>query len=593
MKIAYAKIIAILLVSCLGIVIYSNTFQNSFQFDDEESIVKNINITNLSNLKTIWDFWPTRFLTYLSISINYHFSKLNIFSYHLFNLIVHLACAILVWWLVYLTVGWNLFAFFCALIFVAHPLQTQAVSYIIQRSTSLATFFYLGCLGLYVKARVLQEEKKSALSIKFFYSCSFIAGLLAMFSKEMASTLPLIILLYEFTFLKTKKTINWKTVFPFLLLPLAIPLTMWLSRSVNFLELRRITSLPAGISPTQYLLTQFRVILTYFRLLIIPLNQNLDYDYPLAKSAFTLQIFTSLLVLILILFLAARLFSKAKLISFGIFWFFITLIPESSIFPIQDVIVEHRLYLPMVGFSFFLVAGIFYILGARHIKKAVILLLIIVAGYSFLTYQRNLVWKDEFTLWNDVVNKSKNKARSYCNRGIAYFRQGDYARAITDFNQAVSLNPDYAQVYLNRGITYFASGDYAQAISDYNSALKLKPDYADAYTLRGLLYTSQGNYDQAISDYNQAIKINPNTVKAYLNRGIVYGQKGNFNQAVLDYTQAINLKPDYADAYYNRAVTYFYVHEYAKAQLDVEKFQKLGGKPRPQFLKQLERASGR
>ena len=118
-----------------------------------------------------------------------------------------------------------------------------------------------------------------------------------------------------------------------------------------------------GISPMHYLLTQFRVMVTYIRLVFLPVNQNLDYDYPIFKSIFEFPVLISFLFLIFILFSAKRLFSKYRLVSFSIFWFFLTLLPESSLFPIHDVIFEHRLYLPLVGYSMFLVSSVYYLLG--------------------------------------------------------------------------------------------------------------------------------------------------------------------------------------------------------------------------------------
>jgi len=160
----------IFFLSCLGLIIYSNTLYSPFHFDDINSIPTNPSIKNLSNLKAIWDFWPTRFITYLTVALNYHFSHLRVFAYHLFNLIVHTLSAVLVWWLVLLTFSTPLIkgqkiarhashiAFFVSLVFVTHPIQTQAVTYIIQRATSLASLFYLASLSLYAKSRLLELE---------------------------------------------------------------------------------------------------------------------------------------------------------------------------------------------------------------------------------------------------------------------------------------------------------------------------------------------------------------------------------------------------------------------------------------------------
>jgi tetratricopeptide (TPR) repeat protein len=565
---AYSGVFALIILSCLGVIIYSNTLDSSFQFDDYNSIVFNPSIRNPANLGTIWNFWPTRFITYLSFALNYHLNQLNVFNYHLFNLIVHLVCAILVWWLVLLTFSTptmkdakitpqaNLIAFFAGLVFLAHPIQTQAVTYIIQRATSLAALFYLASVALYAKSRLLQLETQVRGSYRFYYAGSLITAVLAMFTKEMTITLPMMILLYEFCFLKTEKGINWKQLIPFLITLLIIPLTMFLSKSVNFQEMRRIAEPAPNIFPWHYLLTQFRVMVIYLRLLFLPLNQNLDYDYPIAKSLLDLPTLASLLLLMLILIIAIRICSRYKLISFAIFWFFLALLPESSLIPIKDVIYEHRLYLPMVGFSLFLISIIYYSFGKNNIKPMVFILFIVITCYSILTYQRNFIWKDELSLWNDTVSKSPKKARAYNNRGLAYQTHGNLDQAISDYNNAIEISPNLFEAYSNRGLTYQTQGNLKQAMSDYNKAIELKPNFAEAYSNRGIAYQTQGNLKQAMSDYNKAIELNPNYADAYNNRGLIYQTQGNLKQAMSDYNKAIELNPNYADAYTNRGLIY-------------------------------------
>ena len=167
--------------------------------------------------------------------------------------------------------------------------------------------------------------------------------------------------------------------------------------------MRRVTEGAPGISSAHYFLTQFRVLVTYIRLLFLPLNQNFDYEYSISKSLFELSTLVSFLFLTSILFFARRMFSRYRLISFSILWFVLTLTPESSVIPIKDVIFEHRLYLPMAGFSIFLVSGTYYFFGKNFFKVMIVTLTLIVAGYSFLTYQRNKIWKNEITLWEDGV----------------------------------------------------------------------------------------------------------------------------------------------------------------------------------------------
>ncbi|MFH0795948.1 MAG: tetratricopeptide repeat protein [Candidatus Omnitrophota bacterium] len=567
-----STLITVIAICLLGVLVYSNTFHSSFHFDDTQNIVTNYAIRNISNLRTIWDFCPTRFFTFLSLASNYHFHKLSLPGYHLFNLAVHIGGALLVRWLIILTLSTPvmknsplikyapLISFFAGLIFVSHPVQTQAVTYIIQRAASLAAFFYLFSLCLYAKARLAQNEKLKLSRWRIYYAGSVLTAVLALFTKENTVTLPFLFLFYELSFFRFDKKTTVKHLLPFFLILLAVIVTMRSTGSVKFSEMKNLNeeNTPSSIiSPRQYLLTQFRVIVTYLRLLLIPVNQNLDYDYPLSQTLFNLPTLASLCLLTLFLITAVLLFRKERLISFSIFWFFLTLMPESSIIPISDVIFEHRLYLPMVGYCIFLPATGYYLFGGKRLKPVIYnTLLAIVICYSALTYVRNQVWKDDSTLWNDTVNKSPNKARPHYNRGVVYRDKGDSDKAIADCNQALRINPNYAYAYNNRGAAYWDKGDSDKAIADYNQALRINPNYADVYNNRGVAYKSKGDYDKAIADYNQALRINSNYADVYNNRGVAYQSKGDYDKAIADYNQALKINPNYAYAYFNRGMAY-------------------------------------
>lgn len=195
----------VLVLLLAGFIIYSNTFFSPFHFDDGFSISDNLSIRHIQNLKDIWSFWPLRFITYLSLAFNYYFHRLDVLGYYVFNLAVHLGSSLLVWRLSLLTFSTpvmkeqkiarhaGLISFFAGLIFLTHPVQTQAVTYIIQRAASLAAFFYLVSLSLYVKSRLLEGSGRRI----FYYIGSLLAAVLAMFTKEITITLPLMVCLYE------------------------------------------------------------------------------------------------------------------------------------------------------------------------------------------------------------------------------------------------------------------------------------------------------------------------------------------------------------------------------------------------------------
>lgn len=566
-----SRTLALIIVCGLGFLVYSNTLHGSFHWDDNPSIVKNFSLRTLPQLTPIFKFWPTRFFTYLTFAFDYRVHQLHVYGYHLVNLIVHICSAALAWRLVLLLFAApsmknqkiagckDLIAVCVGAVFVAHPVQTQAVTYIAQRPASLGTMLYLACLVMYIKSRLPAKEARAAWPRRLYYAGSLAALVLAMFTKEMTITLPLMILLCEAYFFPDARPRPWKRLAPFFLGLFIIPVTMAMTGSVDFARATRLSEPLTPISPWHYLLTQLKVVLLYIRLLFLPVNQNLDYDFPVAQSLADPTVLLAGFALVGILILALKMRSRYRLAAFGILWMFIALTPESSIVPIKDVVAEHRLYLPMVGYSIFMVSSVYYAFVDRNIRFATMVLALVVSWYAVLAYSRNFIWKNELTLWSDVVSKSPRKARPYYNRGLAYQNRGTRELAMSDFNRALELKPDLYQAYNNRGIIYFDRNERDRSLSDFDTALRINPRYAESYNNRGALYASDGNFDRALADFNQAITIDP----------------------------------AYIDAYANRAALYFKRHEYDKSRQDVRTVEKLGGELKRSFLEQLQAVSGR
>ena len=480
----------------------------------------------------------------------------------------------------------NFMALFAGLIFVSHPVQTESVTFIWQRAASMATMFYLASLCFYIQSRLMRDSV-------IYYIGALITTMMAMFTKEISITLPLMILIYEVMFLKDKRSLNWRRLSPFLLAIFIIPLITLLTHSARVPYIQGSPELPEGTSPVQYMLTQLRVMVTYTRLAFIPLNQNFDYDYPISKSIFEAPTLFSFLFLIVILYAARRLYPKYRLISFSIFWFFLNLLPESAPFPVKDVIFEHRIYLSLVGYSIFLASSMYYLFGKKHFKTMVVILLMTITCYAVLTYQRNKVWQDDISLWDDVSQKSPHKVRSYCNLGLDYAKQGNLFQAIWDFNKVLEIDPKSTLAYYNRGLCYDKQGKLIQAISDFTKVIAMKPDYAPAYYNRGFCYDKQDNYTRAVFDYSKAIEIDSTYAEAYNNRGALYGEQGKLTYAISDFTKAIEITPNNASIFLNRSILYYRLKEYDRAWEDVYKIKELGAVVDSQFMSALEAASGR
>jgi len=566
----------------LGLLIYSNSFGCSFQFDDKHNIIDNEAIKSLSNLKAMWDINHSRFLAFYSFAINYHFGQLNVWGYHFINMAIHLINAYTVFWitrLLFMSPGLKnhslaqhatSIALVTALLFVSHPLATGAVTYIVQRMASMVALFYFLSIGLFMKARLTDSSKKYAL-----FAGSIVAAICAIHTKENAYTLPLTILLIEiFFFNKNKLSINFKD---YKVILSAIGIIGFVVFTISTFSFSIFKPLPPStyntftITPANYFFTQISVIVKYIQLLILPINQNIDYDFHLSNSLFEIPTMINGIILLSLLILAIWLFNKNRIFSFGIFWFFLTLSIESSIIPISDLIFEHRTYIPSFGFFIILACGIFQFLWYKNKNMATLLFVFLIGSNAVLAHQRNKVWKDEFTLWSDAILKSPNKARPYLNRGYAYGNLQQWDKAISDFTKVNEINPKYhAAAYYNLGIAYWAQGQKEKSLENYSLAIEVDPKYADAYYGRGVCYYFLNQPEKAMADYSKAISIIQKP-ELYFNRGILYANKQMWNEAIADYSKAIAISPNNPNLYYNRAIVYSSTNQWDKVVDDLTK----------------------
>jgi len=376
-------LIAIGLIAGVALFAYANTFHVPFHFDDRPNITQNPNV----QIKVFtWDRFERlirntyedknntsiRFFSLLTLALNYRFGGLNVFGYHLVNFFVHIASGIFLYWFLLLT--FNLpslrekygflsykVALFTSLIFISHPIQTQSVTYIVQRMSSMAGMFYLLSLVLYVKGRL-----SSGWHRVLYFGGMMLGYLLAVFSKENAAILPFIVALYEFYFFQKLdlsprgKNILF-TLIGILLVLGALGFVIWGERYIQ-ITIEGYQGRPFTMS--ERVLTQFRIVLYYLTLLVFPhpSRLNLDYDFPVSKTI--LDPPTTLISILIIAGLIGYsiwIAKKKPVLSFFILWYFVNLVIESSIFPLE-LVYEHRLYLPSVGpfvlFSLLAIRGI-------------------------------------------------------------------------------------------------------------------------------------------------------------------------------------------------------------------------------------------
>ncbi len=541
----------------VGFVIYLNSLQAPFNFDSVIFIKENPDMHSLFDLNALWRSNPSRFLVALTFAANYEVHGLHVFGYHLVNLIFHLGASTLAAILGFkllspplcdnpkITVHRKSIALFIGLVFVSHPLQTQAVTYIWQRSTAMVGFFYLGAIILFIKARLAENPK---LALKWG-SASLVLTILAMFTKENAFTLPICMGLVEVFFLRNQKPWPVKAYAPFALSLLIIPVMVLLSLTL-YKDAMQVQD-PNHVTPIDYLLSQVQVTATYLRLLVLPVGQNVDHHFPIS-DLFGVKWFIGLIILAGVGFAMVKLYRNHKHLCFALCWFFLLLSVEAGSFILPDVMFEHRLYLPMFGFCLLLTTGLATVTRPGTFKMPLILMILSLSG---LTIQRNSVWQNEVELWRDSVAKSPDKARPNLNLGMALYHEKQVKEALKYLNKALSLEPGNPQGLTWRGLALQGVGDLDSALADYNKAIELGAEKAPLFNNRGGIYLKMNRLDKALADFEKAMSLDPQYPLAQNNCGLVYQKQNQHDKAINLFTQAINLDPNYADAWFNRAVS--------------------------------------
>jgi hypothetical protein len=458
-----------LLVVAVVLIAYARSFTAPFQFDDYQQVLENPAVQTPS-WSTLVSWGRTRMIPTLTLALNYRLGGESVLGYHLVNLAVHLLSCWFVFALVlelcrtprlrdtWLAGRGSELALGAALLFACHPLQVQAVTYIVQRMSSLAACFYIGAVLWYVRARNAGTGARSGRRLAAF-AVAVLLAIGAFFSKENTASLPVAILLAELVFFagtSGSRAILLRVV-PFALLMLIVPVTFlllsrgrpaatppadtWMERQTQGLAyvLTRSGDAPPDVSPLDYLRTQWVVIPRYLKLVLLPLGLNVDHDVPIARGL-SAEVAAGLILLLALFGLGIYAAWRAPLVGFGLLWFFVALSVESSIFPIRDIMNEHRMYLAMPGVA--LVLGCAFIwLRRRWPAPALGAGTAILVLLTALTLARNEVWRSQLGLWQDALAKSPGKARPHVNAGTALHLQGEIKRAVEHYCKALEIEP--------------------------------------------------------------------------------------------------------------------------------------------------------
>lgn len=574
----------VIFLGSLSLLIYSNTFHASFHMDDWLNIQENpyCHIETIS-ARTLFSaafkgHSFSRPVSNLTFALNYYFGGLDVFGYHLVNLVIHILAGVVVYFLVYVLLGlpslkdeYGRYRFYAAsltaIFFVCHPVQTQAVTYIVQRMTSLAALFYLLCILFYILGRT-QSGKMRGLS----YIFSVLSGLLAIGSKETSITLPLFILLVEYLFFAEQKFYRIrgllaKFIIASFFLAVVALFFLWPELLERLHYLVKANAFGTGTR----LLTESRVVFYYLSLLFFPIPSrlNLDHDYSLSMGLLDppTTILSVGLFLLLMGYGVYAVRKKRVLHAFCIFWYFGNLVVESTVIPLA-LIYEHRVYLPSVG-VFLLIQSFLFHREFPFRRAAWLVLLIPCTIFSVFTYQRNSVWQDEASLWSDVVKKSPNLARPHDGLGVALLGEGRYAEAEREFRTVIRMDPSYSDGYGNLGNIYRIREEYDQAEAFLTKKIELAPREGWPYAWRGEIYFHQARYEEAYRDFSTALRFHFGLIQNPEFRKMLDASR----QLLLENYQAeIRKDPENMEALFQLGILYTSREEYGLAQ---EQFQRI------------------
>ena len=568
-------LIVIAVISLVCAAIYSNTLNSAFVFDDFVNIKKNpyVRLKSLDYQK-LYDVGfksrlPNRPVSNISFALNYYFGEYDVTGYRVVNIIIHLINGILVYFLSLIifkqsshvshqrilhiqTDSIPFMSLFVSLIFITHPIQTQSVTYIVQRMNSMAAMFYLLSLLLYIKGRLSRIKWKQW---GLFCGC-FASWIMALGSKETAGTLPFIILIYEWYFFQNLQSDgfrqNIKYVFALFAI-LVFIVFIYLGKRPFDTILGSYTYRDFTLS--ERVLTQFRVVVFYISLLFFPhpSRLNLLHSFSISHSLFVpATTLLSLLFIVGLIGYAIFISKKQRLLSFIVLWFFINLIIESSVIGLE-IIYEHRLYLPLFGFALLTAYLLFGLLSKKQ-HWAFFISVLIVLSLGAATYVRNRVWQDETTLWPDVISKNPKSHRAYNNFGTALNEQDRTGEAIEHFLQALRIRPDYGHAHYNLGNALDKLGRTGEAVEHYLQALRIRPDYEKAHNNLGNALDKLGRTDEAVEHYLQALRIRPDYENAHYNLGFAFAKQGRTEEAITHYLQVLRITPDHIDAHNNLGI---------------------------------------
>lgn len=548
-----------------GVLAYANSIHGVFLLDDASSIAGNPTIRHLVALGDIFSTRAhvtvqSRPILNLSLALNYAISGTEVWSYHCVNIFVHILSGLFLFGIALrvlkriaseflLTDNEVLWlSFLIALLWTVHPLQTEAVTYVIQRAESLMGFFFLGTFYCFLRA--VEKETDSAL----WLSLSVVFSFLGMATKEVMVSAPLLVLFLDRSFISgnLKQALTKRTHYYLGLVLSWGVLVLLVIRSGG--NRGGTIGFGTGVPWMQYGKTQCEAIIRYLKLSLWP--NPLVFEYGTFTSNELSQWLPWALVLVPLLIASVWAYIYKPKLGFLGAWFFCILSPTSLVPGTSQMIVEHRMYLPLAAVMALLV-WICYLLWKKYLKQhmvfqfLVIFLMLISISFGALTYMRNAVYQSPLGMWQDTVAKKPLNALAHTMLAEEYVAQANDSEALKEYMLAININPSLYLAQEEVALLYLRHNQDTQALVHIQEALRLFPTYPDALNSYGVVCVKRNDAEVGINYFNQAVAQKPDYAEAYYNRGNAYASLDKHDLAIDSYKQALRVKSDLPSAYYN------------------------------------------
>ena len=563
------------IIFLITIFIYFNSLNNHFlpDWDDGVYITNNPSLLSpeggiLKNAFTNFSNGHYHPLTTLSYAMEYKLFGKEAKPFHVFNLLFHIINGLLVFLFIKLLVKDSLVAFITAVLFSVHPMHVETVAWVSDRKDLLCSMYYIGAMCTYL----LYLKKGS----NRLYAITFLLFVLALLSKAMAITLPLVFFILDY--FKDKK-FSAKAVIeklPFFVLSVVFGYVSILAQKSND-ALGDVTALAFldRIAFSGYSLVMYIGKLFWFS------GLSAFYNYPLLENGKYPVIYYVLPLLLIVLFwVLFRMKKQRKTIIFSFGFFLITIVLVLQIIPAGNVIMADRYtYLPYIGLFFLIsvVAKQLITISIKYSKAVYAVVFVYVLVCCYFTLERTKVWHDSMSLWNDTIKKNPDAALPYNNRANLFIASGQTENALADLNKAIEIRPNYVSAHYNRATVFMQKQEFEKAISDFTFVSQNNcRDIVSVYMYRGDAYMQTKNYLKAIEDFSSAILKNPNLVQAYYNRGLALYTVNQFDAAINDFSHAINMQPGFVQAYYLRGLSLYKLQNFKQAYSDIEAAGKMG-----------------